>query len=133
MINRWIENGLLEALEETGMGCIVFSPLAQGMLTDRYLERIPEDSRAGKPGTFLKPEQVTQEKLNKVRALSEVAKARGQSMAQLAIAWVLRHKVVTSALIGASKPQQILDVAGAINNLDFSSEELNQIETILAS
>lgn len=132
MLNRWIENGLLDALEENGMGCIVFSPLAQGMLTDRYLERIPEDSRAGKTGTFLKPEQVTEEKLKKVRALSEVAKARGQTMAQLAIAWVLRHKVVTSALIGASKPQQVLDVAGSLSNLNFSQEELNQIETILA-
>ena len=132
MLNRWIENGLLAALEENGMGCIVFSPLAQGMLTDRYMESIPEDSRAGKPGTFLKPEQVTDDKLNKVRALSQVAKARGQSMAQMAIAWVLRHKVVTSALIGASKPQQILDVAGSLSNLDFSQDELNQIENILA-
>lgn len=132
MFNRWIEDGLLEALEETGMGCIVFSPLAQGMLTERYLQHIPEDSRAGKQGTFLKPEQVTDNKLNKVRALNDVAQARGQSMAQLAIAWVLRHKVVTSALIGASKPQQILDVVGSLSNLDFSSEELQKIDSILA-
>lgn len=132
MFNRWIEDGLLEALEETGMGCIVFSPLAQGMLTERYLQHIPEDSRAGKQGTFLKPEQVTDNKLNKVRALNDMAQARGQSMAQLAIAWVLRHKVVTSALIGASKPQQILDVVGSLSNLDFSSEELQKIDSILA-
>lgn len=132
MFNRWIEDGLLEALEETGMGCIVFSPLAQGMLTERYLQHIPEDSRAGKQGTFLKPEQVTDTKLNKVRALNDMAQARGQSMAQLAIAWVLRHKVVTSALIGASKPQQILEVVGSLSNLDFSSEELQKIDSILA-
>jgi L-glyceraldehyde 3-phosphate reductase len=131
MFNRWIENGLLEALEDTGMGSIVFSPLAQGMLTERYLQRIPEDSRAGKQSTFLKPEQVTDDKLSKVRALNDVAQARGQSMAQLAIAWVLRHKVVTSALIGASKPQQIKDVVGSLSNLDFSSEELQQIDSIL--
>lgn len=132
MFNRWIEDGLLTALEETGMGCIVFSPLAQGMLTNRYLDRIPEDSRAGKRGTFLKPEQVTDDRLGKVRALNELAQARGQSMAQMAIAWVLRHKVVTSALIGASKPEQIGDVVGALANLDFSPDELQNIETILA-
>lgn len=132
MFNRWIEDGLLQALEESGMGCIVFSPLAQGMLTDRYLERIPEDSRAGKQGTFLKPEQVSDDRLRKVRELNTLAQARGQTMAQMAIAWVLRHKVVTSALIGASKPQQIRDVVGAQSHLEFSSEELQNIETILA-
>jgi L-glyceraldehyde 3-phosphate reductase len=132
MFNRWIEDGLLKALEETGMGCIVFSPLAQGLLTDRYLKEIPEDSRAGKEGTFLKREQVSADKLKKVRALNEIAVARGQTMAQLAIAWVLRHKVVTSALIGASKPKQITDVVCALDRLDFSQEELNKIESILA-
>ncbi len=133
MFNRWIEDGLTDVLAEEGVGCIAFSPLAQGVLTDRYLKEIPADSRAGKPGTFLKPEQVTEEKIAKVRKLNEIAQARGQTMAQLAIAWVLRMPVMTSALIGASRVQQIEDIVGALNNLSFSQEELDHIEQILKS
>jgi L-glyceraldehyde 3-phosphate reductase len=132
MFNRWVEDGLLEALEKEGMGCIAFSPLAQGLLTDRYLQEIPQDSRAAKPHGFLKREHVTEERVSKVRQLNELAKARGQTMAQLAIAWVLRHPVMTSALIGASRVQQIEDAVGALDNLAFSQEELKQIEQILA-
>jgi L-glyceraldehyde 3-phosphate reductase len=131
MFNRWVEDGLLDVLEEEGVGCIAFSPLAQGLLTDRYLEDIPADSRAAKPHGFLKPEQVTDERINKVRKLNEIAKARGQTMAQMAIAWVLRRPVVTSALIGASRPAQIEDVVRTLDHLEFSQEELDQIEAIL--
>jgi L-glyceraldehyde 3-phosphate reductase len=133
MFNRWIEGGLLKTLDEQGMGCICFSPLAQGQLTNRYLGgQIPADSRAGKPGTFLRAEQITQEKLAKVRALNELAHARGQTMAQMALAWVLRHEVVTSALVGASKVGQIEDSVGALENLAFDDEELQAIEAVLA-
>jgi L-glyceraldehyde 3-phosphate reductase len=131
MFNRWIEDGLLTVLEEEGIGCIVFSPLAQGLLTDRYLNGIPKDSRAAKPSSFLKPEQVTQEKLAKVRKLNEVARVRGQSLAQMAIAWVLRHTAVTSALIGASNASQIEDGVAALKNLSFTSEELQGVDSIL--
>jgi L-glyceraldehyde 3-phosphate reductase len=131
MFNRWIEDGLLTVLEEEGIGCIVFSPLAQGLLTDRYLNGIPKDSRAAKPSTFLRPEQVTQEKLAKVRKLNEVARVRGQSLAQMAIAWVLRHTAVTSALIGASNASQIEDGVAALKNLSFTSEELQGVDSIL--
>jgi L-glyceraldehyde 3-phosphate reductase len=131
MFNRWIEDGLLTVLEEEGIGCIVFSPLAQGLLTDRYLDGIPKDSRAAKPHSFLKPEQVTEEKLAKVRKLNEIAQARGQSLAQMAIAWVLRHTTATSALIGASKVSQIEDGVAALKNLQFKADELQAIERIL--
>jgi L-glyceraldehyde 3-phosphate reductase len=131
MFNRWVEEGLLECLAREGIGCIAFSPLAQGLLTDRYLEGIPEDSRAAKPHGFLKPAQVTEDKLAKVRRLSELARARGQSLAQMALAWVLRHPAVTSALLGASRPAQIEDAIGALANLEFAGEELERIEAIL--
>jgi L-glyceraldehyde 3-phosphate reductase len=131
MFNRWIENGLQDSLEQEGVGSIVFSPLAQGMLTDRYLERIPEDSRAGGPSVFLKPDRITEDVLAKVRALNALAKERGQSLAQMALAWVLRGGRVTSALIGASRVSQIEDNIAALNNLNFSSEELERIEGIL--
>jgi L-glyceraldehyde 3-phosphate reductase len=131
MFNRWIEDGLLTVLEEEGVGCIVFSPLGQGLLTDRYLGGIPTDSRAAKPYSFLKPEQVTEEKLSKVRKLNEIARARGQSLAQMAIAWVLRHAAVTSALIGASKVSQIEDSVAALKNLAFTREDLQRIDGIL--
>ena len=115
------------------MGCICFSPLAQGQLTDKYLGGdIPADSRAGKPGTFLRPEQITEDKLAKVRALNELAQARGQTMAQMALAWVLRHEGVTSALVGASRVSQIEDSVGALENLAFGDQELQAIEAILA-
>jgi L-glyceraldehyde 3-phosphate reductase len=132
MFNRWIEPELLNVLETEGMGCIPFSPLAQGLLTDRYLAEIPGDSRAAKPHGFLKREQVTDERLGKVRQLSQVAQERGQTMAQMAIAWVLRNPGVTSALIGASRIQQIEDVVAAGQNLAFSPEELSRIDEILA-
>jgi len=132
MFNRWIEDGLLDVLEQQGMGCIPFSPLAQGLLTSRYLKDIPPDSRAAKPHGFLKRDQVTEDKLAKVRQLNTIAVARGQKMAQLAIAWVLRHPGMTSALIGASRISQVEDCVGALNNLSFSTEELQQIDAILA-
>jgi L-glyceraldehyde 3-phosphate reductase len=132
MLDRWIEDGLLEVVSEEGIGCIVFSPLAQGLLTDRYLETIPQNSRAAKPGTFLSREDVSADVIAKVRRLNEIARARGQSMAQMSIAWDLRHPAVTSALIGASRPEQIEDAVGALGNPDFSSEELDAIEAILA-
>ena len=133
MFDRWIEGGLLNTLREEGIGCIVFSPLAQGLLTDKYLNGIPADSRAGKPHGFLKREQVTDDKLAKVRRLQGLAQARGQTLAQMALAWVLRHSEVTSALIGASRREQIDDAVGALKTLNFASEELQTIENILAS
>jgi L-glyceraldehyde 3-phosphate reductase len=132
MFNRWIEGGLLDALRDEGVGGIVFSPLAQGLLTDKYLEGIPADSRAAKPQGFLRPEHVTDEKVEKVRRLNELAQGRGQTLAQMALAWVLRHPEVTSALIGASKPSQLDDAVGALGNLAFSEDELGAIEKILA-
>ena len=132
MFERWVEGGLQDVLLEEGIGCIAFSPLAQGLLTNRYLEGIPAESRAAKSGVFLRPEQITEQKLAKVRALNQVAVERGQSLAQMALAWVLRHPAMTSVLIGASKAQQIEDCAAAVNNLAFSQEELQRIEQILA-
>jgi L-glyceraldehyde 3-phosphate reductase len=132
MFKRWIEDGLLDVLGKEGIGCIPFCPLAQGLLTDRYLSGIPSDSRAGKPHGFLRPEQVTEEKIKKVRALNDLALARGQSLAQMALAWVLRDGRVTSALIGASSVSQIEEDVAALNNLGFTKEELKQIESILA-
>lgn len=131
MFDRAIENGLLDALDDTGMGCIVFSPLAQGVLTDRYLQGIPQDSRASR-GVFLKPDQITEDKLARVRQLNDLAQARGQTLAQLAIVWVLRDPRVTSALIGASKVKQIEDAVNALQNAKLSDEELRRIEKIIA-
>ena len=132
MFNRWVEDGLLDTLDAEGIGCICFSPLAQGLLTDRYLGGdIPTDSRAAK-SYFLRPEHIIDEKLAKVRRLNEIAQARGQTMAQLALVWVLRRATVTSALIGASKVGQIEDAVAAVNNLTLSGEEQQQIEAILA-
>jgi L-glyceraldehyde 3-phosphate reductase len=133
MFNRWIEeDGLLQALEEEGMGCIVFSPLAQGLLTDKYLAGIPEGSRASKSHGALRPEGVTEARVAKVRRLNEIAQARGQTMAQLAITWVLRHPGVTSALIGASRVSQIEDIVAIQEKLALSEEEQQKIEQILA-
>ncbi|MGH9828981.1 MAG: L-glyceraldehyde 3-phosphate reductase [Blastocatellia bacterium] len=132
MLDRWVEDGLLDVLREEGIGCIVFSPLAQGLLTDRYIKGIPEDSRAAKPHGFLKRDQVTQEKISRARQLQEIALARGQTLAQMAISWVLRKPEVTSALIGASRIQQIDDGVAALKNLQFALEELDSIERILA-
>lgn len=131
MFNRWVEAELLTVLEEEGVGCIAFSPLAKGLLTDRYLNGIPADSRAASSSVFLNPEDITAEKIAKAKQLNEIAASRGQSLAQMALAWLLRDGRVTSVLIGASKPSQIEDCAGAINKLDFSGEELERIEKIL--
>ena len=131
MFNRWIEDGLLEVLEKEGIGCIAFSPLAQGMLTDKYLKGIPEDSRAAKPHGYLKEREITEERLNKIRKLNQLAEERGQTLAQMALAWILRDGRVTSVLIGASKVSQIEENAAALNNLDFTQEELKRIDHIL--
>jgi len=131
MFNRWIEDGLLEAMDAEGMGCIVFSPLAQGLLTDKYLGGIPEGSRATKAHGFLKSGDITEEKISIVRRLNEVARLRGQTLAQMAVAWTLRHSGVTSAIIGASKVAQIDDAVAALDTLAFSKAELETIEVIL--
>jgi L-glyceraldehyde 3-phosphate reductase len=131
MFDRWVEPDLLDAAHQEGVGLIYFSPLAQGLLTDRYLGGIPDDSRAGKPDTFLKREQVTPETLDKVRALNAIAAGRGQTLAQTALAWVMRHPASTSALIGASTVKQVEDCAAAVANLAFSADELDAIERIL--
>jgi L-glyceraldehyde 3-phosphate reductase len=132
MFNRWIEPALLDTLAAEGMGCIPFSPLAQGLLTNRYLAGIPGDSRAAKAHGFLKTEQVSAATIAKVEKLNALARSRGQSLAQMALAWTLRDKRVTTALIGASKVSQLEDNFAAINTLDFSSDELTAIEAILA-
>ncbi|MGD0579212.1 MAG: L-glyceraldehyde 3-phosphate reductase [Bryobacteraceae bacterium] len=132
MFNRKLEDGLLEVLDTEGIGCIVFSPLAQGLLTDKYLQGIPEGSRASK-GKFLKPENITEEKLSQIRRLNELAGRRGQTLAQMAVAWVLRHPQVTSAIIGASRPGHIDDAVGALNNAAFSGKELQSIDGILGA
>ncbi len=133
MFRRTIEqNGLLPLLEREGVGCIAFSPLAQGLLTDRYLHGVPEDSRAAKSHGFLKPDVLTDERLKTIRALNAVAERRGQSLAQMALAWVLRHDAVTSVLIGASKVSQVVNSVGALANVDLSDDELKAIESALA-
>jgi L-glyceraldehyde 3-phosphate reductase len=127
MLNRWIEGGLLDVIGNEGVGCIVFSPLAQGMLTDRYLNGIPSDSRAAR-GDSLFTEWLSDENLEHIRALNDIARGRGQSLAQMAIAWTLRDPRVTSSLIGASSVQQLEDSLGALQNLAFSDDELAAIE-----
>ena len=124
------ENGLLDSARSERKGVIVFSPLAQGLLTDRYLYGIPSDSRVRTSGIFLKETSITEEKLNQIRALNAIAKDRGESLAQMALAWVLRREEVTSVLVGASKPSQILDNLGAINSAPFTEEELTAIDKI---
>lgn len=131
MLDRWVEDGLLDTLETLGIGFIAFSPLAQGVLTDRYLKGIPEDSRAGKSTGFLQPDQITREKLDIVEKLNEIAKNRGQSLAQMAIAWLLKDSRVTSVLIGASSVEQLDDNLKTLNNLTFSGEELEKIDEII--
>ena len=131
MFDRWIEGELMNTLPQEGIGCIVFSPLAQGLLTNRYLKGIPRDSRAGKKGTFLTPQDVTEEKLTKVRQLNALAQRRGQSLAQMAVSWILRLPGMTSVLVGASQVKQINENVAALKNLHFTSEELSQIDMIL--
>jgi L-glyceraldehyde 3-phosphate reductase len=130
MFDRWIEWDLINTLQNEGIGAIVFSPLAQGLLTNKYLNGIPENSRAAKDWGFLKVDEVNS-KIDKVKKLNELAQQRGQSLAQMAIAWVLRHPVVTSALIGASKVEHVLELVTVQNNLEFSEEEFKRIEDIL--
>ena len=128
MLNRWIEDdGLIDTLDELGLGSIVFSPLAQGMLTTKYLKNIPEGSRASQHKS-LNPNFLSNENLEKVRALNAIAESRSQTLAQMAIAWVLKKRRITSALIGASRPEQVMDCVGAINNLDFTEAELTEID-----
>ncbi len=131
MFNRWVENGLLDVLEGTGMGCIPFSPLEQGLLTDKYLKGIPVDSRAYKPHGFLKIEDVTEQRISKAKRLNKIASDRNQSLAQMAIAWLLKDPRVTSVLVGISKVEQLDDNLKTLNNLNFSKEELKNIEFIL--
>ena len=132
MLDRWIEPQLLATLEQEGIGCTVFSPLAKGVLTDRYFKGIPADSRAGHDQRFLRPDDITDAVVAKAKKLDDLAQSRGQTLAQMALAWVLRHKVVTSALIGASRVSQVDDCVGATKNLNFTSDELAAIEKLLA-
>lgn len=131
MFERWVEEGLLDLLGREGIGCIPFSPLAQGLLTDKYLHGIPGDSRVATSGVFLKQEHISEERLKKIAALNKLAAGRGQSLAQMALAWVLRDQRVSSVLIGASKPAQITDSCRCLDNLSFSAEELGLIDEIL--
>ena len=132
MFERWVEEGLLAMLQAEGVGSIAFSPLAGGQLTNRYLNGIPADSRAASNSRFLQPEQLTAERLEKVRQLDAIAGRRGQKLSQMALAWVLRENKVTSVLIGASKTAQLDDAVGMLSNRQFSAEECAAIDAILA-
>lgn len=131
MFDRWVEDGLLGELEKQGIGSIVFSPLAQGVLTNKYLKEIPADSRAMRDGRYLTPDQLTPEVLDKVRRLNAVAEKRGQSLAQMAIAWLLKDDRITTVLVGVSREEQLLDNLEALKNIKFSEAELKEIEGIL--
>lgn len=131
MFERWVEDGLLDVLSREGVGCIAYSPLAQGALTDRYLKGIPSDSRAARKGTSIGGRYLTPENLEKIRRLNEVAASRGQSLAQMALSWVLRRPEVTSVLIGASSVKQLEDNVACLEHLEFSEDELKQIDEIL--
>ncbi len=131
MLDRWVEKDLLNVLEDEGIGCIAFSPLAQGLLTDRYLKGVPNGSRASKPHGFLKKEQITTEMLSVIQSLDQIASSRSQSLAQMAIAWLLRDHRVTSVLVGASSVEQLNNNLKALDHLDFTGDELEAIEGIL--
>ncbi|MEO6175867.1 MAG: L-glyceraldehyde 3-phosphate reductase [Flavobacterium circumlabens] len=131
MLERWVENGLLDVLEEKGVGCIAFSPLAQGLLTDKYLNGIPENSRAHNPNGHLKEDEVTSERIQKLVQLNEIAQNRNQSLAQMALAWLQKDKRITSVLIGASSVRQLNNNIDCLQNPDFSADEINAIESIL--
>jgi L-glyceraldehyde 3-phosphate reductase len=133
MFERWVEDGLLDVLEENKVGCIPFSPLAQGMLTNKYLEGIPADSRASshRGNGAIDEDQVSTERINKVRQLNVIAEARGQKLAHMALAWILKDKRISSVLIGASKPEQVVDSIRCLENYSFTAEELNKINAIL--
>jgi L-glyceraldehyde 3-phosphate reductase len=131
MFERWVEDGLLDVLGKEGVGCIPFSPLAQGLLTDKYLKGIPSDSRAAKPHGFLKESQVTPERINQIQQLNAIAQQRGQKLAHMALAWILKDSRVTSVLVGASRPEQLADSLKCLDNTKFSDEELKRIGEIL--
>lgn len=133
MFDRWVEDGLLDVLEENGVGCIPFSPLEQGLLTNKYLKGIPADSRASshRGNGAIEEDFVSEDKINKVRELNVLAEARGQNLAQMALAWIMKDPRITSVLIGASKPAQVLDSIGCLANYSFTEEELQRINTIL--
>ncbi len=133
MFDRWIENGLLDLLGKEGVGCIPFSPLAQGLLTNKYLGGIPEDSRAAshRGNGAMEEDQLTEDKINKVRQLNELAQQRGQKLAQMALAWILKDPRITSVLLGVSKPEQVTDSIKCLDNYHFSTEEINRINSIL--
>ncbi|MET0571205.1 MAG: L-glyceraldehyde 3-phosphate reductase [Pedobacter agri] len=131
MFERWVENGLLDVLQKNGVCCIPFSPLAQGLLTDKYLDGIPADSRVATSGVFLKESSITPEKIEVISKLNEIAKSRGQKLSHMALAWILKDKRITTVLIGASKPEQITDSIKALDNTSFSAEEVKLIDNIL--
>lgn len=133
MFERWIEGGLLDLLGEQGVGCIPFSPLAQGLLTNKYLHGIPEDSRAAKPHGFLQENQITAERLHQLQDLNALAVKRGQSLAQMALSWILRDERITSVLVGASRPEQLADSIKCLDQLSFSEDELREIEHVLSN
>nr|MBC7613057.1 L-glyceraldehyde 3-phosphate reductase [Pseudopedobacter sp.] len=131
MFERWVEDDLLNLLEEEGVGCIPFSPLAQGLLTDKYLHGVPEDSRVATSGVFLNEKHLTKERLDAISKLNTIAQKRGQKLAHMALSWILKDERITSVLIGASKPEQVLDAIKALDNIQFSEEELKEINLIL--
>jgi len=131
MFERWVEDGLLDLLEKERVGCIPFSPLAQGLLTDKYLHGIPQDSRVAKGVGFLKQEHITEKRIAQIKALNAIAEQRGQTLAQMALAWILKDKRITSVLVGASKPEQLLDSLKCKDNINFSEKEVSDIENIL--
>jgi L-glyceraldehyde 3-phosphate reductase len=131
MFERWVEDGLLHLLEQEGVGCIPFSPLAQGLLTDKYLQGIPVDSRVATSGKFLNESHITPDKIEKIAKLNVLASQRGQKLAHMALSWLLKDSRVTSVLIGSSKPEQIVDSIMALQNTDFSEEEIGIIDNIL--
>ncbi len=131
MMDRWVEKGLLDVLGKEGVGSIAFSPLEQGILTDKYLHGLPEDSRAVKDGRYLNKEKITPELIEKIKELNQIARGRGQSLAQMAVAWLLKDPRITTVLVGASSSKQLLDSIGCLQNLDFSAEELATIERVL--
>ncbi|TFV94228.1 L-glyceraldehyde 3-phosphate reductase [Algoriphagus kandeliae] len=133
MLDRWVEGGLLDVLEEKGIGSIAFSPLEQGLLTNKYLKGIPEDSRAAKDGRYLKPDQISGDKIQMIKKLNDIAISRGQTLAQMAIAWLLKDQRITSVLVGVSRPEQLDDNVASIKNSQFSDSEITEIKTIIGA
>ncbi|NVK49307.1 MAG: L-glyceraldehyde 3-phosphate reductase [Cyclobacteriaceae bacterium] len=133
MLDRWVEGGLLDVLEEKGIGSIAFSPLEQGLLTSKYLKGIPQDSRAAKDGRYLKPDQISEDKVQMIKKLNDIAISRGQTLAQMAIAWLLKDHRITSVLVGVSKPEQLDDNVASIKNTQFSDSEITEIKSIIGA